>query len=95
MLKVTALTIMAPMALEKMSPARGLCNKRARGMMGRGTNDSTYRKRGKQTAKIERDVITRGCVQGNTLPPRFCQVLRQWRVAAGAGLDLRCPRSGK
>ena len=63
-------------------------------MMGRGTKDSTQMKRGKQIPKMESDVMTRGCVHGKTLPPRFwgvCLMGSDQRV----GMDLRSRGLGR
>jgi hypothetical protein len=60
MLKVTELVIIAPMLFEMMRPARGLWRMILRGIMGRGTLDSTQMNRGRQTPQIARDVMTKG-----------------------------------
>ena len=61
---MTALTMIAPMLLLIMRPARGFLIRSFSGMMGRSTKVSTQMKRGKQMPKITRDTITIGWDHG-------------------------------
>jgi hypothetical protein len=60
MLKVIVLAIIDPIALEMMRPARGLWMTILRGMMGRGSFNSTQMNRGKQMLQITREETTKG-----------------------------------
>lgn len=57
----------AAMKLAKMRFARGAWRRRYRGTMGLATRDSTQRKVGKQTAKMTREAMTKGCDPGNAI----------------------------
>lgn len=61
MLKRIEFVSRAAKKLEKMRLARGWYRIRCSGMMGLDTKDSTQMNAGKQTAKMTREAITKGC----------------------------------